>query len=61
MGADGKMLGKQKHFSRCHIHGNNPCEVTLEIQANSIGRATEKRSWKKEIKSEINFYKDENK
>lgn len=53
-----KMLRSRKHFSRCHIHGNNPCEVTVEIQSREITRAQDKREWQAHVEFEIEEMKE---
>jgi hypothetical protein len=50
-----KMMRSQKKFGRCRVsgHGTN-CEVSRDIQASTITRTEDKRTWKRELSLEFN-------
>lgn len=46
----GKMLGRVKHFARCPVSGHGSrCSLNVEIREKPLGRAAEKRAWKREV------------
>lgn len=50
----GRMAGRTKRWGRCPCPGHGAyCEVTREIRAEPVGRAAERRAWKRVVELEL--------
>lgn len=50
----GRMAGRTKQWGRCPVPGHGAyCEVSREIRAEPVGRAAERRAWRRFVEEEL--------